>query len=329
MVLKSVFSLIIISSATCNLEIDNNMIRIAHQIITIILIGLALFTIYSYLIADQQKRIIVRASAINYLFSIFILLAIPGFSEFLCRLQSNIDPSIGNYFDYSMNTLQSRTDMLLSNILSAYDRLAQREGEANIPYSFTIVSFTITGATILYVIMSLDQPSLITSAITKSMIFPVITYLPYKQYMVYNSITNRIIRDLETIYIGLQVHLFILQIIRNGLFAGIAIGGVVIRLFPGLKKAGDMLIAIGLGMHILYPFIYSIYLRGFEDIFNADQGIYNPRYVENIFIKNPDLSYYKVSLYQLMVITLPNLSLAVVAAFAMNAYKTFDFIESL
>lgn len=335
MVSKSVFSLILLTvlvSGTCKFDIQNNMIKIAYQAVAIIMIGLALFTIYTYIMADQQKKITLRASVINYLFGVFILIAIPGFSELLCTLQNAIFGQAmggGNYYEYSINTLQSRTDGVLSDILRAYDKLAYREGMANIPYSFSIVAIAITGSTILYVIMSLDQPNLLTTAIMKSMVFPVITYLPYKQYIVYNTVTNRIVRDLEIIYIGLQVHLFILEIIRNGLFAGIAIGGVVIRLIPGLKKAGDMLIALGIGMHILYPFIYSIYLKGFDTIFNIDQDLYNLDYVDKIFMNETNLSYYKISVFQLMVITLPNLSLAVVAAFAMNAYKTFDFIESL
>lgn len=336
MVLKSVYSILILMlftySSSCRIEItDNKLLEIAYQLVGIILLGLALITIYTYIVSDQQKRITLRAQAINYLFSIFILIALPSFSAFLCTIQTAMFGEVagnGDYITSSINYLNQQTNGILDSIFDMYSLINTREGKANTPYSFTIVSVGISGYAILLAIMSIDQPNLFITAVQKSLIFPIITYFPYKQNMIYNSMSNRIVRDLEMIYLGLQVHVFILRLIQNGLFAGMVIGGVVIRLIPGLRKAGDMLIAFGLGMHVLYPFIYSVYLQAFSSIFEKDNGLYNPHYVKEIFL-NTKYSYYTISTYQLMIITLPNLSIAIVAAFAMNAYKTFDFIESM
>ncbi|MCS7122742.1 MAG: hypothetical protein NZ908_02185 [Candidatus Micrarchaeota archaeon] len=335
MVLRNVFSIIIvfitINYSTCSIQpLTNDLLSMAYSFVGLILLGLVIFTMYSYAVADQQKKIILRTQVINYLFGVLILIAVPSFTAFLCNIQMFLFSdsfSNQNYLNASLNILQKYMDETLSKTFDNYQTIAMREGQSNTPYSFMFLSFQLTGTTILYLIMSKDQPNLITTAIHRSLRPVVVTYLPYKQYMVYNSITDRISRDMEMVYVGLNMHIFILNIINSGLFAGLVIVGVVGRLIPGLRKAGDMLIAFGLGMHILYPFLYSIYLQSFDEIFNHDRNLYNQEYVKNVFVNA--YSYYQISIYQLMIITLPNLALASVAAFTMNAYKTFDFIESM
>lgn len=339
MVLKNVFSLILlilvpysIAHSTCNIELPTGgLLELAYRFVGLILLGLVLYTMYSYFTSDQQKRTILRAQAINYMFGILILVALPSFSAFLCHIQMLLFGESfgvsGNYMNASLQILATYMDQTLSRTFQNYETIAIREGQSNVPYSTIFLSFQLSGATILYLIMSKDQPNLHITALQRGIVPVVITYLPYKQYMIYNTMTDRISRDMEMVYIGLNVHIFVLNIINSGLFAGLAVLGVVGRLIPGLKKAGDMLIAFGLGMHVLYPFLYSIYLQSFNEIINLDTGLYNPDYVKNIFAQG--YSYYQISIYQLMIITLPNLALAAVAAFTMNAYKTFDFIESM
>ncbi len=103
--------------------------------------------------------------------------------------------------------------------------------------------------------------------------------------------------------------------------------GIVLRLIPPLRTAGNFIYLLAISLIVLVPFFYSVFL-----------SLYNKELTSSICSKitlpeikpfkcNSEVSLIKVGLLLPFGILLPNLMLAFVITFVSSAKKIFEFIE--
>ncbi len=338
MVWRIIFSLVLLYAGSCDgslydISTYNTYADLAYRGLAIIFIMFTLYHIYQYF-RNKQEREKIKAAAWNYVMGLFILMALPGYAIFMCEMfkfffQDVVNSSVDDYMSYSQNTLQTIIYDIEHTIYIIYDKSIDYSARASQPFISPSVSVQLPGcvAALLLVIFSDLDPRTIPTSINYCVQVNQVSYFPERQYTVYLSLLTTIKDTYSLLYTGFLLHKLILDIIAQGWFATFVPIGVVARFLPGLRKPGDVLIALGFGMHIIYPFVYSMFLSTFEYIVDDAK-------INSVFLPNGtrppydiNINLYKVSAYTLLAITLPNLAAATVAVFVSNAFKVLDVLE--
>jgi hypothetical protein len=341
MVLKSVFSILLFLNAYACSSILNTLFQpnssgTLNSLMTNIYIGAALISLalvlyymYSFSIGNQNEKEKARANAINFLFGFLILLALPIYEVAICQINSSFFNDNSSYVATTLSRLENKTIEIRNKFLLIHTRIAEYEAKANTPYTFSVLVPKVLSANcLLTIMMMMDDPSLGSKVASDCVIISTISHFPDKPKQIHAGIMRQISNDLGSIYFGFQIHKIILQFISTGIFMAVAAIGVMLRFIPGLRKAGDVAIAFGFGMHLIYPFVYSLFFSMYNTVINKPNlniTEYSIEY-ESIF-KSIGLEYYHLAVDLLFIITIPNLALGAVAVFASNAYKTFDILS--
>jgi hypothetical protein len=87
------------------------------------------------------------------------------------------------------------------------------------------------------------------------------------------NLMNFLFLIVSTLFSSMMLQLIILKLVQAMAFKVILPIGIVFRVFPFLRKAGALFIAVAFGMYIVYPMMY-VFDKAVMDSINLPTGIY-------------------------------------------------------